>query len=98
MEPLFCNSTVNYLLRNVKASSDSKHKTILILNDIMVTSGNGMTTRQIADKFDLSIYTARNILLKLEAENFVQRLPDNKGYRWFASSMQNSDDLEGINA
>ncbi|WP_162791108.1 FaeA/PapI family transcriptional regulator [Enterobacter asburiae] len=43
---------------------------------------NGLTTREVADICDLSVYAARNWLMKLEAENHIQKMTKPRNTTW----------------
>lgn len=53
-----------------------------IISQLLKAGPDGMTTRQLADLCDISIYTARHWLLKLEEQDYIKKENDIKGYKW----------------
>jgi len=56
------------------------------MNEVMMAvyqaGENGLTTREVADKCDLSVYAARNWLMKLEKEMHIQKKIKPRNTTW----------------
>ena len=59
----------------------------MIYHALAAESDRGLTTRQVSDCCDISIYAARNWLMKLKEVNMVDCVSVNgKVVRWFVAS------------
>ncbi|MDZ7320046.1 FaeA/PapI family transcriptional regulator [Kosakonia sacchari] len=49
----------------------------------IIRSGNdGLTTRMVADNCDMSVYAARNWLIRLEDDKLIERMDQGRNARW----------------
>ena len=58
-------------------------KLALVLSVISNSNQKGLNTREIADKCDMTVYSARNWLLKLEQKGIIQRKGGAKNIIWY---------------
>lgn len=69
-------------LENILNSSPNENM-IKALNCIIKAGADGITTREVATQCNISIFSARNWLSKLEAEGFINKKETPRTKVWF---------------
>ena len=83
MKTSISNTAFRQLVHEITECQRFDDITMHIVDKLIDAANGGMTTRGIADNCDLSIYSARNRLLKLEELKLVKKESEMKGLRWF---------------
>ena len=78
------SQVINKERKSTHSSSDtSLHRKMLdVMNAVYDAGENGMTTREVANICDLSVYAARNWLIKLENEGYVIKKMKPRNTTW----------------
>ena len=80
-------------LREVYHNDKINKKMIDILQALMAQASQGLTTRLVAEQCDMSVYSARNWLLKLEELSLVHKSSDTRNALWFWGTKEEDDSL-----
>lgn len=62
-----------------------KEKLVNVLQAVLEAGSSGMTTRNIADRCDISVYSARSWLLILENKGLILRNESVRNTHWYHS-------------
>lgn len=73
-----CESKWNQL-----RDTEKKPKMKDVMMCLIKRQAEGIVTRDVADECDMSIYAARNWLLKLEHSGLLKKEPTGKSCKWF---------------
>lgn len=77
--------TLDKVYSEQKLKEKMKDKLIDVLRYVLESGEAGLTTRSIADRCDMSIYSARNWLMKLEESQVICRIEQSKKTLWYRS-------------
>lgn len=86
-DPLFFKNIAIMMLSKVYNEQNVKEKMVSVLQVVLEAGESGLTTRDIANKCDLSVYSARNWLIKLETDNVISRIEKVRSTSWHHTSM-----------
>ena len=69
-------------LRDIYRDKKFNEKMIDVLLSVMSSGENGVSTREVSNQCDLTIYAARNWLMRLERDGVVSRMPRTRQTTW----------------
>jgi len=75
------HSRIGGLSHSLSGKKQNRKKS-MVHDAVIESGGSGATTRSVANKCDMSVYSARNWLIQLENDGFIYRQGSGRSDTW----------------